>query len=150
MEDQFRFQKMTPFDNVEMGIYEKAMEYIFAHGDIRNIAISGAYGAGKSSMVESYKKAHPEKKFIHISFVHFVPVKGENGEEDGDGSKQAAALEGKIINQMIHQIDSQKIPQTNFRIKKNVDDKHVLKIALLVNAFIIFTSVFGCCQMQWD
>lgn len=143
MDNQYEFYKLTPTDDVEMGIYDKAMDYVFAHEDIRNIAISGVYGAGKSSMFESYKKEHPQKKFIHISLAHFTSTIAKDEEDDNKGEesdeKREIALEGKIINQLVHQIDPQKVPLTNFRIKKNMDRKQVLKVSLLITAFITIT-----------
>lgn len=141
MDNQYEFYKLTPTDDVEMGIYDRAMEYVFANEDIRNIAISGVYGAGKSSMFESYKKEYPQKKFIHISLAHFtstVAKEDDNKEEESD-EKREIALEGKIINQLVHQIDPQKVPLTNFRIKKDIDRKQVLKVSLLITAFIAIT-----------
>lgn len=99
MEKEYKFQKLTPSTDVNMDVYGQALEYAFKNEDIRNIAISGAYGAGKSSMIESYKKAYPGKKFIHISLAHFT-----DHEKQVDDEKQIIALEGKIINQLIHQI----------------------------------------------
>lgn len=141
MDNQYEFYKLTPTDDVEMGIYDRAMEYVFANEDIRNIAISGVYGAGKSSLFESYKKEHPQKKFIHISLAHFtstVAKEDDNKEEESD-EKREIALEGKIINQLVHQIDPQKVPLTNFRIKKDMDRKQVLKVSLLITTFIAIT-----------
>lgn len=140
MDNQYKFYKLTPTDDVDMGIYNKAMEYVFANADIRNIAISGVYGAGKSSMLESYKKEHPKKKFIHISLAHFTSITAkEDDNKDDSNQKREIALEGKIINQLVHQIDPQKVPLTNFRIKKDMDRKHILKVALLITAFIAIT-----------
>lgn len=147
MDKQHGFYKLTPTNDTEMGVYDKAMEYVFANKDIRNIAISGSYGAGKSSMIESYKKAHQEKKFIHISLAHFISEEDKNAEEadrrvdrkDNKKENREIALEGKIINQLIHQIEPQNIPLTNFRIKKDVDTKRILKIALFITAFIAIT-----------
>lgn len=142
MENQYKFQKMTPYDGVDMGIYEKAMEYIFANDDIRNIAVSGAYGAGKSSVIESYKKVCPDKKFLHISLAHFQEKESENESgadvlsSDETKAERVAALEEKIINQLVHQIDSRNIPLTNFKIKKDVNDRHILKTTLLATLFI--------------
>lgn len=141
MVKQYQFQKLTPFDGVEMGIYEEAMKYIFANDDIRNIAVSGVYGAGKSSVIESYKKAYPKKKFMHISLAHFEAKDSENkdGEEKDSAdakAKRVAALEGKIINQLVHQIDSRDIPQTMFRIKKDVSSREIYKMAFWTTLFI--------------
>lgn len=133
MEKKYEFQKLTPSDNVDLGIYENALEYVFTNDDIKNIAISGIYGAGKSSMMESYKKLCPEKKFMHISLAHFEIT---DGEKEND---QNAALEGKIINQLIHQIAPKDIPQTNFRIKKDIDENKTLFVALFSTIFIAIT-----------
>lgn len=147
MDKPFEFYKLTPTDDVEMDIYGNAMKYIFDNKDIRNIAISGAYGAGKSSMIESYKKANQEKKFIHISLAHFTSKEDKNAEEidkrvdrkDNKKENREAALEGKIINQIIHQIAPKNIPLTNFRIKRDVDTKRILKITVFITAFIAIT-----------
>ena len=39
----------------------------YTHLDIKNVAISGAYSAGKSSVLASYKKKHSDLLFLHIS-----------------------------------------------------------------------------------
>lgn len=142
MENQYKFQKMTPYDGVDMGIYERAMEYIFANDDIRNIAVSGAYGAGKSSVIESYKKVCPDKKFLHISLAHFQEKESENESgadvlsSDETKAERVAALEEKIINQLVHQIDSRNIPLTNFKIKKDVSVWQILEPTILAVLFI--------------
>lgn len=133
MENNYEFQKLTPSDNVDLGIYKNALDYVFNNDDIKNIAISGIYGAGKSSMIESYKKLCPDKRFIHISLAHFEIT------DDEKENDQTAALEGKIINQLIHQIAPKDIPQTNFRIKKDIDENKILYIALFSTIFIAIT-----------
>lgn len=161
MSKKQKFHKLTPINDAEIGIYNEALDYIFEDDDLRNVAISGAYGSGKSSILESYKINRPDKEFLHVSLAHFTPsaemnhanskaeVSSEAGENElgnGDSSYykngiepeqiKEAALEGKIINQLIHQIPADKIPQTNFRIKKKVSDR---QLALKVGGIIIFT-----------
>lgn len=148
MENKYEFQKLTPTVDVNMGIYESAMEYVFSNEDIKNIAVSGAYGAGKSSLIESYKKAHADKKFIHISLAHFSDVESEPLEPEDD-EKKIGTLEGKIINQLIHQINPSDIPLTNFRIKKDIDKKLMAKAALAVSLFIAITC-FLCFKTTWE
>ena len=129
--DELNFQKLTPTQEVDLSGYEDAFHYIFDEDDIRNIAISGAYSSGKSSVIESYKKKHPEKKFLHLSLAHFQALDDAQLNDDfsdgnigGDKQKDSESiLEGKILNQLIQQIPADKIPQTNFRIKRSVDWK---------------------------
>lgn len=71
MKNDIVFRKLTPTDEVKMEVYEDAFTYIFENKDIKNVAIAGPYGAGKSSLLESYKKKHSDKKFLHISLAHF-------------------------------------------------------------------------------
>lgn len=146
MDDKFTFQKLTPIDNANLEVYDRAMQYVFDNADIRNIAISGCYGAGKSSMLESYKKANREKKFLHISLAHFEV---DNQEETPDERKIISLLEGKIINQLVHQLEPKAIEQTNFRVKKDIDKKYVLKVTLLAVAFIAIVC-FLCFKDVWE
>lgn len=54
--NQIQFEKLTPTDEVNLDVYEDAIDYVFKNPDIRNVAISGSYSAGKSSLLASYKK----------------------------------------------------------------------------------------------
>lgn len=141
------FEKLAPINNANIKIYEDAINFVFENPDLRNIAISGAYGSGKSSLLASYKAAHPEKKFIHISLAHFEPdsadkaLKEKDGEsnpsfktgagtkDEGNRSFRESILEGKILNQLIHQIEESSIPQTNFRIKNSLSKKEIYQYA---------------------
>lgn len=111
-----RFQKLTPTSNVNLNAYEEGFEFIFSNDDIRNIAVSGPYSSGKSSLLESYKKKHPQKTFIHISLAHFTNENKDNEEKEIEDSE--TVIEGKILNQLIQQIPIENIPQSNFRIKR--------------------------------
>ena len=41
--DKYNFQKLTPINDVELNIYDHALDFIFKNDDVKNIAISGAY-----------------------------------------------------------------------------------------------------------
>lgn len=146
------FEKLTPLDDHDIGIYKSAIDFAFEHSDIRNIAISGAYGAGKSSVLASYEKAYPGRKFIHISLAHFQNldeadgITGHNADanaklkSDASGSPKIireSLLEGKILNQLIHQIPADKIPQTNFRVKKSISKREPIVHTFLIALFIV-------------
>lgn len=156
------FEKLAPINTANIDIYEDAINFVFENPDLKNIAISGAYGSGKSSLLASYKAAHPEKKFIHISLAHFEPdstekTSTEKDDEPSDGKEDAletkkdkpndkvikssceSILEGKILNQLIHQIDESAIPQTNFRIKNSLTNKQIYQYAGI--AILYFVTV---------
>ena len=49
-ERKYKFERLTPIDNMDLDVYEDALNYVFENSDIKNVAISGAYSAGKSSV----------------------------------------------------------------------------------------------------
>ncbi len=139
---KYQFERLTPINNMDLDVYEDAIDYVFDNSDIRNVAISGAYSAGKSSVLASYKKKHSDKEFLHISLAHFQSP-NEN-EETKETEVKESVLEGKILNQLIHQIPVEKIPQTNFRVKKQVRKKSVIKLAIWAVIFLIANIYFFC------
>ncbi|KEY57597.1 hypothetical protein [Serratia sp. DD3] len=137
-DNSYKFQKLTPVNDVKLGIYKNAIDFVFDNDDLKNIAISGQYSAGKSSLVESYKKNHPKIKFVHISLAHFRVTDQAEGSKTEKPNNETT-LEGKILNQLIHQINSDKIPQTNFKVKKKLESKSVAKNNFFIVLFIAMT-----------
>lgn len=164
----YSFQSLTPTDEVDMRIYEDALNYAFKDNDIKNIALSGSYGSGKSSVLKSYKKISSKHKFMHISLAHFeehdtkIQETNDLYEKSKNSSDQESfpktkevnennkpqfkenALEGKILNQLLHQIPAKNIPQTNFRVKEKVSFSAVFwrtcAIVSLVGLFLLLTK----------
>lgn len=134
---QIKFEKLTPIQNYDLNIYEDGLNFIFENKDIKNAAITGPYGAGKTSLIETFKKTS-NKSFIHISLAHF-----SSGKEENDLAVDESVLEGKILNQLIHQIDPTKIPKTNFKVKKKVDQRKVaINTIKLLTVFILLLYIF--------
>ena len=133
----YNFQKLTPAYVGDMGVYDAALEYILEDSEIKNIGITGSYGAGKSSVINTFVKNNPKVKFITISLSHFSKFQDP---VDGDGDleiKQNNILEGKIINQLIHQIDQKKIPLTGFKLKKDFSKIKAIWDSVICTLFIV-------------
>lgn len=161
---EIKFEKLTPINNFDLGIYEKAMDYIFDNNDIVNIAITGPYASGKSSMLMSYENIHKEKKFLHISLAHFdgkdedstiIKSKGEqksssNGKNNNNDKSiyDENLLEGKILNQLIQQIDDKDIPQTNFKIKKGISKREGIWRTTFICIFLLSIS-YNLLYTKW-
>ena len=128
----YHFERLTPVDDIDLDVYEDAINYVFDNSDIKNVAVSGAYSAGKSSVLATYKKKHKELKFLHISLAHF-----KSTDKEVETEVKESVLEGKILNQLIHQIPSDKIPQTNFRVKKKIKTKNIIERTIETVLFLI-------------
>lgn len=145
---EFKFNKLTPLNDVDIDAsHEAAMKYALEDKGIKNVAISGNYGSGKSSFIETYKSKNGSFKPLHISLAHFSSLNHlENGNDsyseivqgqtwNGDSMEQINIIEGKIINQLLHQIDAKYIPMTIFKSKKNPLFSEILKLS---TAFLLF------------
>jgi hypothetical protein len=143
----YNFQKLTPTNNADLTIYEDVLDFIFKNDDIKNVAISGPYSSGKSSIIETYKYRHKEKKMLHISLAHFTEIQEKDSLENSKINE--TILEGKILNQLLHQIDVRNIPQTKFRVKQKIPWYKILKNTLLLTLSILF-SVYLFSFDKWN
>jgi len=150
MGDKYKFEKLTPVRDADISVYKEAFDFIFENEDIKNVAVSGAYSAGKSSILESYKAKHTNLKFVHISLAQFrIPEQDdiESTDSINDQTKESikeSILEGKTLNQLIHQIPSESIPQTNFRVKKDIKNLRISTtvVSLFIGSilYLVFSS----------
>lgn len=67
------YDSLTPkiITNDSIKEYFKALDFAFLKKDVRNIAITGPYGAGKSTVILSYLNARLKKDFINVSLADF-------------------------------------------------------------------------------
>lgn len=128
------FTALTPIDNVQEGmeIYSQALNYALKNEDILNIAITGIYGAGKSSVIRTFEKKYlekNEKSFLYISLANL----GERDEKDD------YEIENKLANQLIYQMKEEVLANTNFNVKSKVNTKKVKMTAASICIYILCT-----------
>lgn len=109
--------------------YERYLNNVIENPDIQNIAITGKYGSGKSSIVDSYFENRKKADFLKVSFASFKDKnkikqsenkKSDNNLDNKNNSdyNSSRKIEQSIINQILYQIDPSKIPLTNFKVKQ--------------------------------
>lgn len=116
---------LAPIDKVEnFETYEQTLNWAFQNGRVKNIALSGPYGSGKSSIIETFLKKHREIKetSIRVSLATFevehTLEKEENKQEELPNRKIKISerdVEKAIIKQLFYKVDSRKIPQSRYR-----------------------------------
>ena len=146
-EKKFDFKSLTPRKDVDLSAYEEAFEFALKNMEIKNVAVTGSYGAGKSSVMETFKKTEFGEKYtyLHISLAHFEKL---NAEETVPQTEEQIEhqLEGKIINQLIHKIPLEKIPYTRVALRKNIEEESVLKwttgivVGIIVTLYLVLYS----------
>lgn len=107
---------LSPVDN-----YEEHKEYIVRLGaaiqsdDVFNIALTGAYGAGKSSILKTLRSVYPQYRYVNVSLASFVEEKHILGnKEDKPGDDFEKQLEYSILQQLFYHVKASDIPESRF------------------------------------
>lgn len=139
MEREYKFRALTSNKDVEIKpVTLKALEFaIDENSEVTNVAITGNYGAGKSSVVDSFELKCKNKKFIHISLGQYDETK--SSEKNGLDKREINTIEGKIINQLLHQIDPNKIRKSIFKTLDTESQISPLKITVYLGLIILLS-----------
>jgi hypothetical protein len=114
-----KFVDLAPTDQAdEAGVYAEALLFATSNSRVFNIALTGPYGSGKSSIIQSFLKKYRRSAFfrknrripLHISLAAFVPEAGVVG---GKVSRQE--IERSILQQMLYGADANKLPLSRFK-----------------------------------
>lgn len=105
-----QFVDLAPTDAADPdGIYARALEEATSNPNVSNIALTGPYGSGKSSIIRSFLKRHP-RSALHISLAAFLP---EADDPKRKVSKQE--IERSILQQLLYGADADKLPLSRFK-----------------------------------
>lgn len=121
--------------------YEQEILTAIEQSSIRNIAISGPYGSGKSSILNTYIN-RKRKINDHIS----VSLSSINYEEylNKDKHEFRAEIERNILKQIIYSVDQDKIPGSKFtRIQSVTLNEFEKKILLFIILIFISVQIFS-------
>lgn len=107
---QSKFVDLAPTDEADKdGVYSEAILFATKNVKVSNIALTGPYGSGKSSIIQSFLKKYPQHA-LHISLAAFVP---EVDSESEEVSRQE--IERSILQQMLYGADANKLPLSRFK-----------------------------------
>ena len=105
-----KFVDLAPTDEADQGrVYSAALKFATDSPDVYNIALTGPYGSGKSSIIRSFLKSYP-RQALHISLAAFLP---EAGDERRTVTKQE--IERSILQQLLYGADADKLPLSRFK-----------------------------------
>jgi len=105
-----KFVDLAPTDQADKsGVYSEALEYALRRPKVSNIALTGPYGSGKSSIIQTFLKRNG-RRALHISLAAFLPEAGSQIEKV---SRQE--IERSILQQMLYGEDADKLPLSRFK-----------------------------------
>lgn len=167
VENEHQIHSLSPLNNLDEGEgkesyerYENRLISALNEESIFNIAVTGIYGSGKSSVINTFKKKYKENSqwdFLDISLSSFQ-INKDTFSDDKDSNaideknsdikiegeltpEQIQLIERSILQQFFYAVPQNKIPLSRFkRITGNALTNKV--IALLVITLIISGLVF--------
>ncbi|QLR05677.1 DNA-binding protein [Providencia rettgeri] len=143
--------------------YFDALDFALSKPDVTNIAVTGPYGAGKSSVILSYfdnkknqkiknalealknrkagvLKALKPPKMINVSLADFAlseKKSKENLSGSPDNTLTSTEIEFSILQQILYKENENKLPDSRVERIKNRNYKHVLSAFILTIIVIV-------------
>ena len=131
------YKALTPTDSAEqVEEYLEALTWALQQKDIHNIALAGAYGSGKSSIIETFLRREREKKrtivdwlrsrnqrisaiSMKISMAEFEVWKEDADKQEktrrhDDSSQTLNEVSEWILKQIFYKVESDEIPQSRY------------------------------------
>ena len=140
----YGYVDLAPTDNAEnVSEYLRALEWALNDKNITNIALAGPYGAGKSSIIETFLRIHPSIKYINISLAMFRK-NDQDAIQQGDEDNFEKQLEEGILKQFFYKVHYSKIPQSRYRklhkVSLGISLMHVIFTVALIMGLMFFLA----------
>lgn len=120
----------TVLPEEELNSYRSEFDLALSDPDITNIAISGPFGAGKSTIVDSWERNHVQQgsssSWVHVSLAEFEGEKERN-------------LEGELINQLAYKLGNETSPKARFSVTRDAPISLDLLKSIFITIFIALT-----------
>ena len=156
---------LAPIDNVEnFDTYEQTLNWAFQNERVKNIALSGPYGSGKSSVIETYLRRNEKVKesTLKVSLATFTSgvKRNQNQEEqnqketnpkglseetqNGEDSEMKIGInedeiEKAILKQLFYKVKPNRIPLSRFRKLRPQSWTDRVKAFAVISFLIILT-----------
>lgn len=105
-----KFVDLAPTNRADKaGVYSEALLFATQNAKVFNIALTGPYGSGKSSIIQSFLTNY-QMPTLHISLAAFSP-EGDSGV----GKVHRQDIERSILQQMLYGADANNLPLSRFK-----------------------------------
>ncbi|ERH50901.1 hypothetical protein O203_11360 [Ectopseudomonas chengduensis] len=158
------FEPLTPvlLDADRSRRYESELLSALSNDQIRNIAITGEYGAGKSSVIRTFVDRHPELTYAFVSLAAFGKDLNKDGAGKPTDSPAASAessprttdpkgaekktdsdiltrIEETIVQQLLYAVPSDELPKS--RLKRIIQASSAIIWVRTIFYFLMIVSL---------
>lgn len=151
------YNSLSPIDSADQDLhYTNALIWALKtrkENDIRNIALTGPYGSGKSSVLKTFQKRHSNSHlhFLNISLATFKEESIAKSDQPANGNKKnfiksdsddlLRLIELSILQQIFYHAQDDEIPDSRFKKIKSVNKWQIRCKSISIILFIISLSI---------
>jgi hypothetical protein len=109
------YNALTPTNQANLSEYENALSHALDQSDIKNIAITGPYGSGKSSILRTFEKKYNGARgyeFLNISLATFDI--GNQSLDDEKRIKLNSEVEKSLLQQIFFKVTANELEDSHF------------------------------------
>lgn len=107
-QNPYEYEDLAPKDDHDKTIYIDSLAWAIKNQRISNLALTGAYGSGKSTILRTFEKQHPEYNYLNISLATF-------GDDENIQTINQDSIEKSILQQMFYREKSKKLQHSRFK-----------------------------------
>jgi len=131
--DEKDIEKIQPYlDSLNKTLNQKG---------ITNIALTGGYGSGKSTIIKTFQNIHRQHEYLNISLAAFNDVADEEGNRKAKKEELERLLEVSILQQIFYHVKPSEIPDSRFKRIINVTDDKIISIAIGLIFWVLSTLI---------
>ncbi|PZQ36050.1 MAG: hypothetical protein DI560_25910 [Pseudomonas putida] len=170
-DDRF-FEPLTPVlvEKERVARYERELLRALHNDEVLNIAVTGGYGAGKSSVLKTFFEHHPGFKHTFVSLATFTKANtpaatGSMAPDAADGASSTAStvtatnegaasadllnrIEETIVQQLLYAVKADQLPKTRLKRITHASTARVWWRTICVAAIGICTLRLGAPKLQ--
>ncbi len=133
----YKYRDLAPENNIANGEeYFEELNWALNNTKVHNIALSGPYGAGKSSILESFFAQHSEYSPIKISLASFTSKRTSTPVSE---TAEAEGIAKGFLQQLFYKVDYKRIPQSRYRKLHRIRISRIFVKLLAVIALALLT-----------
>ena len=149
---QIAYEPLTPsvIEGEKAQSYIEALNFACSRPDIRNIAVTGPYGAGKSSVLLTWEKAeNNDFRVMTVSLADFEMQQASSadagdGKSDGDTADRKSAkaeektIEYSILQQLLYKEKKSVLPYSRL---ERISDVSAHQIAMMAGSLLLILAL---------
>lgn len=145
--DERQISLLSPIDD-----FNRHKEYIIRlknaidQPNVFNIALTGSYGAGKSSILKTFKAYYPEYHYVNVSLASFVEVNMSESDSTPKSNEDSfeEQLEYSILQQLFYHVKATNIPESRFGRIERISKKKRILMVLGILLFVVANLCLFC------